>query len=122
MPWLEPRLTRIDALDGKGMSWTDVTPYVYSEAIDEAKWAEMRGVPTICMGTATFSPHLTLGSIACALSHKRAWEWLRSSENDFALIMEDDVLEISDALDEHVEHIVREEDAGATTPALQCYS
>ncbi len=58
----------------------------------QARWASSREVPTICRASGSFSPHLTLGAVGCALAHRAAWERLAAStSHDWALIAEDDL-------------------------------
>ena len=50
-------------------------------------------MPTICRKTGSFSPHLTLSAVGCALSHRKAWERLAASKkHEWALILEDDAV------------------------------
>ena len=62
-----------------------------AKAAEAAVWAERQGLPTVCRETGSFSPHLTLAAVGCALSHRAAWERLAASSSDWALIVEDDV-------------------------------
>ena len=44
----------------------------------------------------SFSPHLTLAAVGCALSHRTAWQRLaRQVTHDWALILEDDVSSVA---------------------------
>ena len=76
---------RVDAVDGHALTWKEVAEYVSVEALEEARWAEQKRLPTICVRTGSFSPHLTLSAVGCALSHRKAWQRLAASkEHDCA--------------------------------------
>lgn len=87
---------RLDAVDGRTLSWSSLREFVHEKAIGEAVWAESESVPTICRRTNSFSPHLTLAAAGCALSHRNAWRALVDSppHREYALIMEDDLCEV----------------------------
>ena len=97
---------RIDAVDGKLLTWAEASKHLRSKALANAQWAEARDVPTICSKTGSFSPHLTLGAVGCALSHRKAWERLASSDRDWALILEDDVTRVAEELEATLERCV----------------
>ena len=97
---------RIDAVDGKSLTWAEASKHLRSKALANAQWAEARDVPTICSKTGSFSPHLTLGAVGCALSHRKAWERLASSDRDWALILEDDVTRVAEELEATLERCV----------------
>ena len=90
---------RLEAIDGRTLSWAKLQSdgLLHADAVKEAKWAEARAVPTICMRTNSFSPHLTLGGVGTALSHRKAWHELLASPaaTEYALIMEDDVCAVA---------------------------
>ena len=86
---------RVDAVDGRKLTWDGVKEHLRGKALAEAQWAEKGGVPTICTRTGSFSPHLTLGAVGCALSHRKAWLRLAASKFDYALILEDDVSKVA---------------------------
>lgn len=90
---------RLSAVDGRALSW-DETPCVAVQAVREAQWAAQAGVPTICRRTGSFSPHLTLSAVGCALSHRTAWERLASqTTHSWALVLEDDVSGVAAAFE-----------------------
>mmetsp|Transcript_59749 Transcript_59749/g.129493 ORF Transcript_59749/g.129493 Transcript_59749/m.129493 type:complete len:217 (+) Transcript_59749:422-1072(+) len=67
-----------------------------NQALHNAILAERRNIPTICRNTGSFSPHLTLPAIGCALSHRMAWEGLLGHGSaEWALVCEDDVDEVA---------------------------
>lgn len=84
---------RLAAIDGRTLSWdADAPGVVQPQALRDAQWAAQRSVPTICRRTGSFSPHLTLSALGCALSHRAAWRRLADQrEHSWALILEDDV-------------------------------
>jgi len=91
------QLERVPAVDGKLLSW-DCLPAgtLHEEALHNAILAERRNIPTICRNTGSFSPHLTLPAIGCALSHRMAWERLLGHGSaEWALVCEDDVDEVA---------------------------
>lgn len=98
---------RVDAIDGRKLTWDDAAQHLTPKALAQARWAEEKTIPTICGKTGSFSPHFTLGGIACALSHKKAWQRLASSkQHDWALILEDDLACVSVELDGALERCV----------------
>ena len=97
---------RVDAVDGRELDWADVSQHLRSKALADAQWAEVRNVPTICSKTGSFSPHLTLGAVGCALSHRKAWQRLAASNCDWALILEDDVSAVAHDLEATLERCV----------------
>jgi GR25 family glycosyltransferase involved in LPS biosynthesis len=99
---------RVEAEDGRLLSWSDakVTGALTPTALANAQWSEAKSVPTICTSTGSFSPHLTLAAVGCALSHRKAWERLASSADDFALILEDDISAIAIDLESSLERCV----------------
>jgi glycosyl transferase family 25 len=66
---------RIDAVDGRALSYEEVSS---------------RGWYDDAVATETFSRSLILPEIGCALSHVRAYEYVRDHSIDKALIVEDD--------------------------------
>jgi hypothetical protein len=98
--------TRLDAVDGRGLTWDHAAEHLHAGALADALWAESHAVPTICRRTGSFSPHFTLSAVGCALSHRRAWEALAASAHDWALIMEDDVAAVAPSLDEKLERVL----------------
>ena len=72
---------RLEAVDGRDLSWEEplVQSALTARALDDARWAEKKQVPTICRKTGSFSPHLTISAVGCALSHREAWRRLAAS-------------------------------------------
>ena len=97
---------RVEAVDGRTLDWQGVAEHMSTGALSNAQWAELTGVPTICRRTGSFSPHLTLSAVGCALSHRKAWEQLVASKHDWALILEDDVAAVADDLEEKLERAI----------------
>jgi glycosyl transferase, family 25 len=93
------RCERVEAVDGASSSWEDLAPVLTPSALEDARWAELHRVPTLCKATESFSPHHTRASAACAATHKKAWEWLEASSSDVALILEDDARVAPDLAD-----------------------
>jgi len=101
VPW-----ERVEAVDGRALSWDDVAMHLHPTALADALWAEAHKVPTICRRTGSFSPHLTLAAVGCALSHRKAWERLANSSADVGLIFEDDVAKVADDFHASVERVL----------------
>lgn len=94
-------------MDGRELSWASAAPHLSADALAAARWAERSGVPTICRKTGSFSPHLTLSAVGCALSHRKAWARLAASrEHEWALILEDDVSAAADDLELKLERTI----------------
>lgn len=101
LPWGIP-LTRLAAVEGSALSWHQLQAdgHVHTDAVLEGIWAEKESLPTICRSTGSFSPHLTLSAVGCALSHRLAWQrLLAETSRDFVLILEDDVDALCDEFD-----------------------
>ena len=97
----------IEAVDGLELTWDAAAQHLTPKALADALWAESKGVPTICQRTGSFSPHLTLSAVGCALSHRKAWERLASSKaHEWALILEDDLACVSVELEGALERCV----------------
>ena len=75
LPWDGVAIERLVGVEGRELSWDDLVAdgVVHEQAAEQAQWASDQNVPTICRGTGSFSPHLTLGAVGCALAHRRAW-------------------------------------------------
>lgn len=99
---------RTEAVDGRAMTWEGAAPHLRASALADARWAEKRSVPTICKRTGSFSPHLTLPAVGCALSHRRAWERLASAppRTEWSLILEDDVSELAEDFETKLERLL----------------
>jgi GR25 family glycosyltransferase involved in LPS biosynthesis len=93
------RCERVQAVDGASSSWEGLAPVLTPTALEDARWAELHRVPTLCRATESFSPHHTRASAACAATHKKAWERLEASSCDVALILEDDARVAPDLAD-----------------------
>jgi GR25 family glycosyltransferase involved in LPS biosynthesis len=100
---------RLAATDGRELSWRALADdgLVHADAIREAQWAEQHSVPTICRATGSFSPHLTLSAAGCALSHRRAWQRLRQSGREWALVLEDDISAVAPCFADKVDALAR---------------
>eukprot|EP00966_Prymnesium_polylepis_P036256 840909-Prymnesium_polylepis.1 len=68
---MQLRYERVEAVDGASSSWEDLAPVLTPSALEDARWAELHGVPTLCRATESFSPHHTRASAACAATHKK---------------------------------------------------
>ena len=110
---------RVEAVDGRTLSWdgASATTHMSTTALSNARWAECHAVPTICTRTGSFSPHLTLAALGCALSHRKAWERLVASAHEWALILEDDVAAVADDLEAKLERTI----ATLPSPWQLCY-
>eukprot|EP00966_Prymnesium_polylepis_P202616 4694069-Prymnesium_polylepis.2 len=53
------RCERVQAVDGASSSWEDLAPVLTPTALEDARWAELHRVPTLCRATESFSPHHT---------------------------------------------------------------
>ena len=105
VPW-----ERLDAVDGRSLTWDSIGAMgaLHADALREARWAESEDVPTICRRTGSFSPHFTIGSVGCALSHRKAWETLAASPtSDWALILEDDVSRVAKDFQRQLRRLVK---------------
>jgi len=87
---------RSAAVDGRTLMWSALVAdrVVAPKAAADAQL----GIPTICGATGSFSPHLTLGAVGCALSHRVVWQELLHSGDNCALVLEDDVDEVCEDL------------------------
>ena len=92
-PHAELRWAPMAAFDGEDLDWTSIVTqgHVTRSAAEEGA----RGCATVCTSTGCFSPHLTLGAVGCALSHRAAWQELVASDRAWALVLEDDVDAVS---------------------------
>lgn len=94
------RLKRIDAVDGRGLSLDDdsLSLVVDREALDRARRAEELSLHTIVHdgnSLVHFDNHLTVGGIACALSHRCALEHIAEHPTaSWGLILEDDISQV----------------------------
>lgn len=86
MDWQLP-LERLAAVDGRSLSWETLLREgtLTKEAGEEAAFAEEKQLPTICSHTGSFSPHLTLPAVGCALSHRKAWERIAKQASGLSL-------------------------------------
>lgn len=93
----------IAAVDGLELSWdaAPVTGFVTKRAIKRAVDAVENLVPTVDDASHSFSPHLTLGAVACALSHRQAWTRI-VERSRWAIIVEDDLYAVDHAFAERV--------------------
>ena len=96
----------IEAIDGNFLTWDDAAAHLTPKAVSNGQWAQTKNVPTICQRTGSFSPHLTLNGVGCALSHRKAWARLAESTYEWALILEDDVTCVAVELESALERCV----------------
>jgi len=110
MPWgLAP--TRLPAIDGNTLTWDGLVAdgKLSEAAAADSRWAEERKLPTVCRETGSFSPHLTLSGVGCALSHRACWERLASHPTyEWALIAEDDVDGLAPSFEAQLQSILRQ--------------
>lgn len=92
------RLTRLDAVDGRGIDLADeqrLLPFISAEALEIAKEAQRIGAHTIVHKDGElvkFHDHFTTGGIACTMSHHAALEAVASHPTaEWGLILEDDI-------------------------------
>lgn len=100
--WLSSSLERISAVDGKELDWRRLVAerLISPEAAFEGQRAEREGLATMHEERPEDGPcHLTLGGCGCALSHLKAWRRLLDSSSRWALILEDDLVSISQDFD-----------------------
>lgn len=84
------------AVDSTGLTWEAIVRdgVASEQAVKDARLE----YPTVCRRIGTFSPHLTLGAVACAMSHRALWQELVDSAgrpSQCMLVLEDDVDAIS---------------------------
>ena len=95
---LARQIRRIDAVDGKWLRLLDdaVAEIVDEHALDKARHARRRGAYTIVHSGGRllhFDNHLTVGGIACAMSHRLALQALVSHPTaKWGIILEDDIV------------------------------
>mmetsp|Transcript_27858 Transcript_27858/g.86749 ORF Transcript_27858/g.86749 Transcript_27858/m.86749 type:complete len:404 (-) Transcript_27858:18-1229(-) len=106
--WLRTAMTRLPAVDGRGLSWPELLEegLFTEEAESEAMHAERDGRATIGYAPRTCSAHLTLGGCGCALSHRRAWRALVNSDRPWALILEDDLTVVCRDFDDELDRVL----------------
>ncbi|RPF82501.1 MAG: glycosyltransferase family 25 protein [Rhodothermaceae bacterium TMED105] len=107
LKWNGMNVTRIEAVDGRDLQWSSppIDSFVTARAVRDATNAEKRNIATVDDTIDSFSPHLTLGAVACALSHRKAWETV-ISDNRSCLVIEDDVFDISPDIHSSVHRIL----------------
>ncbi|CAE7229187.1 unnamed protein product [Symbiodinium necroappetens] len=105
---LRRQIRRIDAVDGRWLRLLDdaVAEIVDEYALDKARHARRRGAYTIVHSGGRllhFDNHLTVGGIACAMSHRLALQALVSHPTaKWGIILEDDILEVVPRVEEVV--------------------
>lgn len=89
LPWKLP-IRRESAIDGRSLTWETpmVKDLVAPASLKMAKTATTNRVPTV--DGFSFSPHLTLGAVGTALSHRAVWKKI-AARNAPAIVVEDDV-------------------------------
>ncbi|KAL1495348.1 hypothetical protein AB1Y20_016718 [Prymnesium parvum] len=108
LDWQQLDLERLSAVDGKTLQWDALVQdgIVAPEAAAEAWYAEEHHLPTICTKSGSFSPHLTLAAVGCALSHRRAWERISTqSACEWGLVLEDDVNQVAPDFADHLREV-----------------
>lgn len=95
------RLTRLDAVDGRGIDFADekrLLPFISADALEIAKEAQRIGAHTIVHkdgALVKFHDHFTAGGIACTMSHHAALTAVASHPTaQWGLILEDDIQSI----------------------------
>lgn len=112
-PELMARLRRIEAVDGKRLSLDDdaLADIVDAQALDRAQHAQRRGAYTIVHNgphLVHFDDHLTLGGVACAMSHRMALEAVAAHPTaSWGLILEDDIVAAVPRADEAILQVLR---------------
>ena len=110
---LRRQIRRIDAVDGKWLRLLDdaVAEIVDEYALDKARHARRRGAYTIVHSGGRllhFDNHLTVGGIACAMSHRLALQALVSHPTaKWGIILEDDILEVVPRVEEVVAKAIK---------------
>mmetsp|Transcript_39474 Transcript_39474/g.91635 ORF Transcript_39474/g.91635 Transcript_39474/m.91635 type:complete len:514 (-) Transcript_39474:149-1690(-) len=108
--WLSSAMTRITAVVGDELHWAQLVneDLVTVEARIMAQRASNMKLPTIAADPEDCSSHLTLGGCGCALSHRKAWQALTDSKAKWALVMEDDLVNLCQSFDEELEAVLRQ--------------
>ncbi|CAE8600263.1 unnamed protein product [Polarella glacialis] len=108
------RLTRINAVDGRGVDLADgkrLLPFISAEALEQAREAKRLGALTIVHQDGQlvkFHDHLTEGGIACTMSHHAALSFVANHPTaEWGLILEDDIQGIVPHVHEAIAGIVR---------------
>lgn len=136
-PRLAEQIRRIDAVDGQQLTLRNraVSQIVNDDALDRARHARRRGAYTIVHNEGRllhFDNHLTMGGIACAMSHRLALKALLAHPTaKWGLILEDDILALVPDAEEVVARAVKSlpedwdalflgyhDDAGRPHPAI----
>ena len=109
LPW-GVRLSRLQAVDGRDLTWDGLVAagQLNEAAAADARWAEGAGLPTVCRETGSFSPHLTLSAVGCALSHRAAWERAAQTKSEWALCVEDNVDALAPAFAAQLAAVLRQ--------------
>ncbi|CAJ1435339.1 unnamed protein product [Effrenium voratum] len=96
-PQLLQHIRRIEAVDGRDLTLRDeaLSQVVDEQALDRARHARRRGAYTIVHSGGRllhFDNHLTLGGIACAMSHRLALQAVvQHPTAKWGIILEDDI-------------------------------
>ena len=98
----------VEAVDGRLMTWDDkdVVACVTKRAISRARDAADAMVPTV--DGDSFSEHLTLGAVGCAMSHRKAWAEI-ARRKTWGVVAEDDVLHLADHFATRLQRMVGDE-------------
>jgi len=108
------QLQRIDAVDGQFLDFKDesLREVVSEQALERAMAAKRRGAHTIIHEGGRllhFDNHLTLGGVACAMSHLKALQAVADHPTaDWGLILEDDVCAVVPRAEEVIAKILEE--------------
>jgi len=112
-PELLGRLERVDAVDGRSIKLDEeaVGHIIDDHALERAEHAQRRGAYTIVHNGPNllhFDNHLTVGGIACAMSHRLALEAVASHPTaDWGLILEDDITAAVPCFDQAMAQLLR---------------
>ena len=81
----------VEAVDARTLTWDSVSSFVTIRALKKSQRAESMRVPTVDHREQTLSDHLTLGAVACAMSHRKTWHLVVERALPYAVICEDDL-------------------------------
>ena len=105
LPW-----TRCKAFDGSTLDWNALVQDGLVKRATAVSCQSDR--PTICSSSGACSPHLTKGGIGCYLSHRKCWKELIESEDDYLLVLEDDIDDVADGIGQKVVELLTPGQAG----------
>jgi len=108
------RLERVDAVDGQNLNFQDesVKQVISEYALERAQQAQRKGAYTIVYNRGNllhFDNHLTIGGIACAMSHRLALEKVAQHPTaKWGLILEDDITDMVPRADAAITKIIED--------------